>query len=626
MPRQIPEKTIPIANINWGGVSHSIYSGLKYSVARLIGFDIHSTPGLLLVNQKMSKVSGSTISESCLEAVDCSNGIRYWFSSDSGKVWQDKAGTFTLVYTTVPESGEAKCLGAAEYNGYIYWFTQDRVHRIPINNSKADGSSNWTTYAEADWAALDKISEENDTAAATYTVPTSFTENAANSYTYQPAVSILKSIAVSIDTLGTGDWTLTLHDSANNVIATKTITNANMAATIIDSKYVFEFSSPVYLDTALEYHFHVKVSTGTSKVDTVTASDLSTVWNSQYTVSNDTYHPTKEVNLVLYIGDANFVHQIDSDTFSNRALDVPLHYTVTALGKQGTNLLVGTQIAATVNQCEIYNWNTYGSSFTNQDTLPEPGINAFLEFDNYVVINAGLSGNLYSYNGVSASFYKRIPGSYSPTAQAKINPNAVGYFKGSLPVFGVSNVTGNPCDEGVWSLGRYDNSYPIVFNLEFTTSNLDADDFGITSGIEIGAMIVSGTDVYISWKYDNGVDAATYGVDKLDYSNKIEHAILETRVIAADPQLETQYAEVCANYNLMPDNTSLTLKLKKNGESIFTEYSGEFIDDSDRNQYISKNAGITARYMQVRIEANSSGNNAPVLETSSQSGIVLNLI
>src|ERR1035437_6799223 len=88
---------------NMGGIADSKYTGIKNSWARLIGWNLHGTPGLLQVNQKMTKDSGTTIDEFCKVGIDCSNGIRYSFSATSGKIWQEKAGAYTLVYTTVPD-------------------------------------------------------------------------------------------------------------------------------------------------------------------------------------------------------------------------------------------------------------------------------------------------------------------------------------------------------------------------------------------------------------------------------------------------------------------------------------------------------------------------------------------
>jgi hypothetical protein len=149
-------KAAIIRDINLGGIADSDYQGSKNTVAKMVGLDIHSTPGLIKVNQKLSLDSGTTVTEYVKVAIACSNGHTYWFSSESGKIWdRDGSGNWTLCYTTVPGSGDAFCLGAREYAGYIYWATQNGLHRIPV--SKVD---NWTDGAEIDWAELNLEQEE----------------------------------------------------------------------------------------------------------------------------------------------------------------------------------------------------------------------------------------------------------------------------------------------------------------------------------------------------------------------------------------------------------------------------------------------------------------------------------
>src|SRR3990167_8832184 len=138
------------------GLSDSKWSGIVGSVYASIGLDIHSTPGLLKVHQKLSKNSGSTVTEFCRLKVSASNGYSFWFSYTSGKIWaRSSAGTWSLAYTTAPAAGGAGCLGAAEYNGFIYWATESRLHRVTIagaDDSWAAGavSLDWQTFSVTD--------------------------------------------------------------------------------------------------------------------------------------------------------------------------------------------------------------------------------------------------------------------------------------------------------------------------------------------------------------------------------------------------------------------------------------------------------------------------------------------
>lgn len=492
---------------NMGGISESKYTGIKNSWARLIGWNIHSVPGLLTANQKMSKDSGVVIDEFCKAPVDCSNGIRYFFSYQSGKIWQEKAGTYTLVYTVVPNAGSAIITGAIEYQGFLYFFTQSRVHRIPIDNSKADGASAWTTNAVPNWGEMNLDQATiGGTGATAYSLTNAVNEGATHKQTFIPVNATIEGFRVKVVATGTSvDWTLALHDSANNLIGSATITGANMATGL---KY-FTFTTPVAVTPGASYHVHLYASaiTGTPTADTVVATDWEGGQLSIFTISDSTYHPAVIVNLVLYIGDRNYVHQVDNSTntavFSQAALDIQPGYRITCLGKMGTDLLLGTIITTSIAQCEIFRWNTYSNSFSSSDTVYEPGINCFLATDNFVIVSAGVVGNLYYYNGAQLQFYKKIPGNYSPTSQCIVNPNATDLFNGTLPIFGVSNVVGNPCDQGIYSLFKYaltTTTSVNVLNLEWPISKVDVDGYNIVSGIEIGFVLVSGNYIFQSWR------------------------------------------------------------------------------------------------------------------------------
>lgn len=136
------------------GLADSKWSGVKGSFPKMVGLDIHSQPGIITVQQKLTRNSPSSgandVDALCRAAVAASNGYQFWFSYTSGKIWaRSSGGTWTLAYTTAPAAGSAGCLGAAEYDGYIYWATQSRLHRIAIGNADDSWASvdlNWQTF------------------------------------------------------------------------------------------------------------------------------------------------------------------------------------------------------------------------------------------------------------------------------------------------------------------------------------------------------------------------------------------------------------------------------------------------------------------------------------------------
>lgn len=144
------KKIITIDNFNMGGLSDSKFSGTKNSLYNIVGMDLHTTPGILKAAPKLTKDSGTTVTEFVKCQLVSTNGRTYHFSSTSGKIWErTSAGVWSLVYTTAPTGGGAGCLGAFEYQNYIYWATEDYLHRIKAVDG--EGVAEWTANAAPNW-------------------------------------------------------------------------------------------------------------------------------------------------------------------------------------------------------------------------------------------------------------------------------------------------------------------------------------------------------------------------------------------------------------------------------------------------------------------------------------------
>lgn len=480
MANQTGQNIIPLQNFNLGGLADSKWSGVKDSFYKLIGFDLHSSPGLLKVAQKMTKASGTTVTAFCKVAVNSSNGRTYWFSSTDGKIWEiDSSDNIVLVHTTTPAAGTAGCLGALEYRGTIYWATQSRLHKILATD--AEGAAEWTANVVED--------------------------------------------------------------------------------------------------------------TGT------------------FGVTDALFHPMVEVNQVLYIGDGNQVAQVDTATFAANALDIKSPLRIKSLGQIGTDLLIGTWVADTITKTELIRWNTWSVSFTATDPIPETGINAFLPADNFVLLQAGIAGNIYSYDGKYVKIYKKIPGDYSPTKYGSVHPYSVGSLNGKI-LFGFSNGAGNSTDQGVYQMHRYDPKYPYVMDMPYPISERSASAFVLT-GIEIGAIIVSGFDVFVAWK-----NSTTYGIDKLDYSNKLDGAYLETRVMTIDREKFSTASDFIIAYQDLPASTSVAISYDKNYAGYV---ASTVVVDTDKN-IIKAEEGVEATTLQLKWTITASSNNAPAIESG---GVIL---
>jgi len=142
-------REITINQINQGGIADSKYEGERNSVAKSVCLDLHSQPGVIQANYKLTRDDGGLINEFCKSIVVSSNGHVYFFSSESGKIWRKSSlGTYSLYYTTAASSGESKILDACEYEGYIYWATEKFLFRVAIT------STSWSTDV-VEWKQFD---------------------------------------------------------------------------------------------------------------------------------------------------------------------------------------------------------------------------------------------------------------------------------------------------------------------------------------------------------------------------------------------------------------------------------------------------------------------------------------
>lgn len=136
---------LQLQNVNMGGIADSNYLGSKNSVADMIGFDIHSEVGVLKVNNRLVKESGSTVDDFIKAMVACSDGSTYMFGSTGSKIWSRAFdATYALEATASPNSG---IHGAIEYQGYIYYaFGTTRLGRWQLGTAWSTRTDNWATF------------------------------------------------------------------------------------------------------------------------------------------------------------------------------------------------------------------------------------------------------------------------------------------------------------------------------------------------------------------------------------------------------------------------------------------------------------------------------------------------
>jgi len=316
---------------------------------------------------------------------------------------------------------------------------------------------------------------------------------------------------------------------------------------------------------------------------------------------DDTYHPMVKQNLELFIGDKIVIAKVDTsgNFIQETSFNVAEPERIQVLSTFDTDILIGTK---DVNKARVLRWDTFSDSWLADDEVFENGINAFIKDDNFTYVSAGDYGRLYFYNGEKLNIQKRIPGIWDSTHKAIINENATGFYMGN-PVFGLSNVTGNPTEQGIYGYGNYDTKYIKALSLDYP---LPTDEL---SGVSIGSILVNGIDMYVSYK-----TATDVGVAKIDHSTKYANAYIETMMLTSLKKRnnESIVERISADYISLPTDTSITIGTKTKYDTNYVPQT--VITDPVKMTVQTKSSTPKIVNLQIKFGLVSDGNNSPEIE------------
>lgn len=708
------------------GLADTKWSGVAGSCAKLIGIDYRSKPGVFTAHQKLTKESSTTVTELCKVPLPVSDGSNLWFSSESGKIWREVAGTYTLVHTInpivdfdqyaafndafpgeTPDSATMwKTFDTDPLINYSSGFviapsgsTAPKVVSRALTRSASSSTtistsidipttgSNLAVFAFAgnydtgagpytvsgitfNGVAMTSITSGSGTSggfkiargssrymnpsSGTYTVQATFANAATNRFLYIVVFEDVHQATPIIDTdsgfgnsTGPALATLDLIGTANNqvlVMATYSPVATHIIGTgqteIINSnadQTPPEFSESISMKTlrvGTAIVLGAAELTGTQnnvlddfdpednepdlseEVNAVYFATSDVLWKisvddlaswsgnlitaGQFQNGNPTYHPMVVQNLQLFIGDGNLVAKVNelNQFIPETELNVERNEVITTMVGFDIDVLIGTK---DVNQCRVIRWDTVSESWSAEDEIDDTEVYAFIRDDNFVYALVGEAGRLYFYNGEKLVPYQRMPGVWNPSSTGKINANAIGFILG-IPVFGFSNITGNPTEQGIYGFGSYSKDYPKTLSLDFPIST------GEFSGVEIGAIITRGSNMWAAWKSGTSV-----GVDKLDYTAKYASAYLETVVLSPmkDRSEFKTLVRAQAPYASLPANTAVVFSYSKNYAAYLSLSS---VVDALHAIVKSDKTVPKVGNVQIRLALTVSGNTAPELE------------
>lgn len=372
------------------------------------------------------------------------------------------------------------------------------------------------------------IDQQYTTNGSTYAVPTAITETLANQLPFTPSFDPQAAMDLDIADKGTGDWTVTIHDALNNVIATSAITNAHMASS---GTQKFVFSPAWRINIGHSYHAHI---TSTQSDGTIVTSSSNKLQNNGSVVAvfttyyqilvTDTFsHPMTRWLNFLVIGNERYLATWDGGTFQPNLIAFPPGVHVRCLGTWGAYLVAGCwqePLSGTPNVYDfpkgvLYFWDGISLTFNFSIDVPEGQVNAIYGMDADLYYIAGWKADLMYYHGTfanqSGAFngtkVKRIPylerGSYIETY-----PSAMTMWQGLL-YFGMGGASDSATfPRNIYSWGTIYPAYPQTLTSDYVISTGNNG-----SSVNIGLVFPVGKKLLVGWK-----DGLAYGADIIDPS------------------------------------------------------------------------------------------------------------
>ena len=432
---------------------------------------------------------------------------------DDVRLWRDLRTPTELV-----SKNNQKLFGTeADLNGY--WEFED-----DLTDSQTDGLNDLTgtnspTYsADVPFSGVTSRGDEDQNNSGgtgqTYTPPTAINEDATNRQTFVPEKDPQKSIEIDIDTVGTGDWTVTVHDAINREVANVTIANSQLHTGI----YEFTFDSVWRPKIGSTYHFHVTSTVADGVLVTGTLDDLEDgrFWSHYQFLVDDKFHPIIDMLDFMVFGNERYVAKFEAgDAFNPKILTLPAGYRVRCFAKWREYLAIGVWLGTDITDYEtgyVFFWDGIKDTYNHYIPIPEGGVNAMYGLGDVLFIVAGYTGEILVYSGVGAAQkLNKIPNIESDE-YIEVAPGAINMWRTYLHYGSDYNTDSESVFKGVYSIGTSNRSYPTSMGFDYPTSLGDQT----SSGVKIGMIYPSGQNLYISWQNNN-----TYGIDRVNTANNV---------------------------------------------------------------------------------------------------------
>lgn len=477
----------------------------------------------------------------------------------------------------------------------------------------------------------------------TYAVPTAINESETNLRYFQTDIEPLVKISVFIVAKGTGDWTLTLHDGLNNVLATSTVVNANLINGTFND-FVFSTAANgqvrVYIaPNARTYHYHLTSTVAGGTVSTTVVNDLSQsdlkVWADRLIQTNNGMHPMTRFQQYECFGNGNYLsiweplNSTNTQTMTSpetsaewvqHKLFFPEEYEVCGLATTNEFLVIAAEKNTTGDSTPqegiLFFWDGLSPKYNYFVQIPEGSPYGLHTYKNITYYYAGGAWYGISSPDTVPVKLRTMPGTDTEfsgnSAPIIVYPYAATVRRG-IHLMGWPSTTTNPnINFGVYSYGAVDKNYDESFGYSYIIST-GTKNYSAQNNLQIGMTQSFGDLLHISWRDDlNG----GYGIDSVNNSS-IPSAYSVWQSLIFDNGYVGKfkaalYMEVA--YNTLPAGATVTMgyQIDRSGAWVTSPAYSSINLWEGRNGYArfsinnSTTTGGRFREIQLQIEINCS--------------------
>lgn len=446
-----------------------------------------------------------------------------------------------------------------------------------------------------------------------YDLLTSISEASSDKLSFTPAFDPQKSVDFNINAKGTGNWTVTVHDQQNNIIATQTIANASLATSGYQE---FIYTTPWRIVIGRQYHMHLTSTVNDGSVvsstdDNFSTGDFHTYYG--FLVNDAAFHPIISFLNFLAIGNERYIATWDGASYQANRIALPVGWRVRCFSYWREYLAVGVWRGTNIQDYDegrVYFWDGVSATFNFFIDVPEGQINAMAGKDTDLYMFIGYRGILmdfqggysYSTGNSRSNKIKKLP-LLNRSDTIEVFPGAMQYWKDLLHL-GISvNTTSTSLMRGVYTWGSLNVNYPDSLSYDYVIST---GSQGTT--VSIGMVYPVGTQLIIGWQ-----DSVSFGADMVSFTNApapvggIQLLVQDNNFIWKDKQIST----VRGDHLPLASGESIDIKYKIDRATNYTVSPVNSTVGSRFEELLVQN-GRGSEY-QIAIDMYSSGSTSPTV-------------